>query len=63
MENNTKNGAGRTPQEIVSEYMRSLQKKSALKRKENDPNTYKKMRAMREEKKEDLTIKLLGEND
>lgn len=43
---------------MVSSYMRELQKKSARKRMENDPNTYKKMRALREEKKEDLTIKV-----
>lgn len=47
-----------TPKEIISEYMRELQKKSALKRKQNDPNTYKKMRALREEKKEEIVIEL-----
>lgn len=42
--------------EIIKEYFRELQKKSAAKRKLNDPNTYKKMRALREEKKEELKI-------
>jgi len=49
-----------TPKEIVSEYMRELQKKSARKRLENDPNTYKKMRALRTEKskEEELEIRV-----
>lgn len=41
---------------VISAHMRELQKKSAEARKRNDPNTYKKMRALREEKKVDLKI-------
>lgn len=56
MENQTENGAG----EIIKNYMRELQKKSAKKRLENDPNTYKKMRAIRTEKDKegDLEIRV-----
>lgn len=39
-----------TVQEIISEHMRTLQKKSSASRLKNDPNTYKKMRAIRTER-------------
>lgn len=61
MENKTLDGAGKTQKEIVSEYMRELQKKSAKKRVKNDPNTYKKMSRLRWERKEELEIKFTSE--
>jgi hypothetical protein len=51
----TSDGVGNLPKEI-SEYMRSLQKKSSASRVKNDPNTYKKMANLRHERKEELKI-------
>jgi hypothetical protein len=50
----TKDGAGK----IIKEYFRNLQKKSALKRKQNDSNTYKKMANLRWEKAKESDLKI-----
>ncbi len=42
--------------EIIRQYFSGLQKKSALSRKKNDSETYKKMARLRWEKEEDLNI-------
>lgn len=47
--------------EIISEYMRALQKKSSASRLKNDPNTYKKMRALKIERDREGELKIITE--
>lgn len=55
----TKDEAGKLLENsVIKEYMRGLQKKSAISRTKRDPNTYKKMAKLRWERKDqgDLDI-------
>lgn len=59
MENNTLDRASESEKkDIIKEYMRALQKKSAEARKRNNPDTYKLMVKRRWEKREELEVKV-----
>lgn len=47
--------------EIIRKHYQDMQKRGVIKRLANDPNTYKKMRAVRTEKKREGELEIITE--